>query len=140
MPQPTAKTGRPRVVIGDADDRAVEILQEAQLAMLRHPAAAQAAFRALIAEGRRFAATAEGRRWKARLARSELVRRGRAMWESSAFGMLEENGNSPLPSAFLDALVQALASPRWTDLATRLTPFRDAEESDADSPSGHVGL
>src|SRR5580693_1180923 len=51
---------------GAAEDGALgEILRRAQLLLLKHPVAAQAAFAALIAEGRRFAATPEGAEWAA---------------------------------------------------------------------------
>src|SRR5580692_407187 len=53
------------------------ILRRAQLVLLKHPVAAQAAYAALIAEGRRFAATPEGAEWAAALAGSEELRRGR---------------------------------------------------------------
>jgi hypothetical protein len=99
----------PRVVIDDEDDPLVELLREAQLALLRHPVASQTAIRALVAEGRRFARTPDGRRWAARLAGSELVRRGRAAWEGSALGMFEETSDTMLPSSLVDAIVSVLA-------------------------------
>ena len=100
--------GLPRVVLGPGDDDLAEMLHEAQLLLLRYPAAAQAAFKALVAEGRRFAETPQGRRWRSRLAGSELVRRGRILWEGSALDMLEESGNTVLPSSLLDAVLSAL--------------------------------
>lgn len=81
----------------------------AQLAVLvlRHPVAAQAAFAALVAEGRRFAQTDEGRRWRDALADSELVRRGRALWEGSVLNLLEDDREAMLPSALVDAIARA---------------------------------
>lgn len=108
------------------EDEVVRILREGQFLILRHPVAAQAALRALVAEGRRFAATETGRRWKDRLARSELLRRGRMVWQGSVLNMLEEDSDSPLPSAFLDALLAATASADLPDLLSRL--LTDAED------------
>ena len=74
---------------------------------LRHPIAAQAAFAALVAEGRRFSQTDEGRRWRDALASSELVRRGRALWEGSVLNLLVDDPDTALPSALADAIARA---------------------------------
>jgi hypothetical protein len=116
--------------VASGDDELVRILREGQFLILRHPVAAQAALRALVAEGRRFAETAAGRRWKDRLARSELIRRGRMVWQGSVLNMLEENSDTPLPSAFLDALLAAAAS---EDLPALLSQLLIAPEDDADA-------
>ena len=116
--------------VASGDDELVRILREGQFLILRHPVAAQAALRALVAEGRRFAETAAGRRWKDRLARSELIRRGRMIWQGSVLNMLEENSDTPLPSAFLDALLAAAAS---EDLPALLSQLLIAPEDDADA-------
>ena len=93
-----------------ADD---DPLQRALAALVRvlvhHPVAAQAAFTALIAEGRRFGRTPEGQSWKTALAGSELVRRGRARWESSALNFLVDDVVRVIPAAIFDALVRALS-------------------------------
>jgi hypothetical protein len=73
----------------------------------KHPIAAQAIFRAFVAEGRAFAKTNEGRAWRDELARSELIRRGRVVWEVGTLNLLEENDETVLPSKLLDALVYA---------------------------------
>jgi hypothetical protein len=107
---PPDVTPLPRVVVGgDADDPS-DLLRELQLLLLRHPVAMQGLVRALVAEGRRFADTPAGARWQRRLMRSELVRRGRALWESSALGMIEERSATVLPSALLDAVLGALTA------------------------------
>jgi hypothetical protein len=95
--------------------------------------AAQAALRALVAEGRRFAETAAGRRWKDRLARSELIRRGRMVWQGSVLNMLDENAESPLPSAFLDAVLAATASENLPALLSQLLmdPEDDVDADDS---------
>jgi hypothetical protein len=100
----------PTVVLRESEDELGDVLREAQLAVLRHPTVAQSILRAVLAEGRRFAETPAGRRWRLRLAGSELVRRGQVAWERSALGMLEEQSATVLPSMLLDAMVTALAS------------------------------
>jgi hypothetical protein len=117
----------------NGDDELVRILREGQFLILRHPVAAQAALRALVAEGRRFAETAAGRRWKDRLARSELIRRGRMVWQGSVLNMLDENAESPLPSAFLDAVLAATASENLPALLSQLLmdPEDDVDADDS---------
>ncbi|MBI4516547.1 MAG: hypothetical protein HY699_12115 [Deltaproteobacteria bacterium] len=102
------------------EDSLATVLRAAALLMLKHPAAAQAAFRALVAEGRRFAQTPEGRRWQAQLAGSELIRRGRALWEGSMLNALEDSPEAVMPSAIIDAVVQAISRP---DLDRALLEF-----------------
>jgi hypothetical protein len=97
----------PRVVLGTPQDDLASWLREAQILMVQYPAAAQALFRAFVAEGRRFAKTTEGRRWRDELASSELIRRGRVVWEVGTLNLLEEDGETVLPSKLLDAVVQA---------------------------------
>jgi hypothetical protein len=100
----------PTVVLTESDDELGDVLREAQLALLRHPTVAQALLRAFLAEGRRFAETPAGRRWKRRLAGSDLVRRGQVAWERSSLGLLEEQSATVLPSMLLDAMVSALST------------------------------
>ncbi|WP_437317531.1 hypothetical protein [Sorangium sp. So ce385] len=103
------------------------ILRRAQLLVLKHPVAAQAAFAALIAEGRRFAATPEGTEWAAALAGSDLVRRGRQVWDAVGMNMLEDDPDAILPSAYLEALLRAARSP---DLEDALRGLYDAAKGD----------
>jgi hypothetical protein len=122
----------PRIVLpaDDADDTLARLLREAQFLLLKHPAAAQAAFAALVAEGRRFAATPEGRRWHERLAGSPFVRRGRVLWESSVLGMLEETPVGLLPTALLDAIVGATGREDLQRFVARLWPADDRTDAD----------
>jgi hypothetical protein len=123
----------PRIVLpaGEPGDEAlVALLREAQFLLLKHPIAAQAAFAALVAEGRRFAATPEGRAWHERLARAPLVRRGRVLWESSVLGLLEETPAGLLPTALLDAVVGAAARDDLPALLARLWPGTDDHDAD----------
>jgi hypothetical protein len=92
---------------GHDDDAGVAVLREAQAVLVKYPIAAQAAFAALVREGRRFAATDDGRAWKSRLAGSPLVAQARTLFESLAGGLLDERGGA-LPSAYADALIRAL--------------------------------
>ena len=83
-------------------------------AIVKHPLAAQAAYRALVREGRAFAQTDEGRRLRDRLARSELVGRLRTAWELVTFGMLRDDAApGAIPSVVIEAFVQALLRDRF---------------------------
>ncbi len=104
------------------EDDLVALLREAQCLLLKYPAAAQAAFKAFVAEGRTFAATPAGRWWVERLAGSDLVRRGRELWESSALNMLEESAPGVLPSSLMDAMVRAIMQSDLARVLQRLVP------------------
>lgn len=119
----------PRLVLRAAEDPLAHLLRAASAAVLKHPIAAQAIFAGLVAEGRRFAETEEGRRWKAALADSEFVRRARALWEGSVFNLLEDSADAVLPSAIFDALVQAASRP---DLPALLRMVLQPGDRDAD--------
>lgn len=58
----------------------LDLLNAAQLALLEHPTAAQAAFAALVREGRQYAETDEGKEWLEVLGRSGLMQRARWVW------------------------------------------------------------
>jgi hypothetical protein len=98
----------PRVNIA-AEDSIEQVASHVVRLVLKHPIAAQAIFSAFVAEGRRFARTPEGRRWRAALADSEFVRRGRALWEGSLLNWLEDNPETLIPTAVLDAIVQVIS-------------------------------
>lgn len=96
------------------DELVDQALHQLARAIVKHPLAAQAAYRALVREGRAFAATDEGRRVRAGLARSELAARLRTAWQLVTFGMLE--GDAPpgaIPSVLVEALVQAVFRSRF---------------------------
>ncbi len=92
-----------------ASDDCVLSLQALQRVLFEHPIAAQAAFAALVAEGRRYAETEEGAAWQRRLRESQLVRDGRVVWEVLTQNSFEENRDVLLPSVFVDALARAAA-------------------------------
>lgn len=110
----------PEVVLGDESSELMEVLRAAQGLLVRHPIAAQALFQAFVAEGRRFAQTPEGAAWQARLAGSELIRRGRVVWEVGTLNVLEESSETVMPSKILDAIAKAAATRELEPLLARL--------------------
>lgn len=90
------------------DDLAL-VLHEVRWLMVRHPLAARAVYRALAAEGRRFATSAEGKAWAERLASSELVRRVQLLWEVASGNALDDASGQVLPSQLIDAFCRAAA-------------------------------
>lgn len=108
-----------RVVIEDDDDLA-KALRVTQRLLLQHPVAAQALFAAFVHEGRRFAGTAEGKQWHARLASSDLIRRARVVWEVATLNLLEDDEQAVLPSKLLDTIVQASGLEGLEPLLSRL--------------------
>ncbi len=113
-------TCMPRLVVRDADEELLRDLREIQFLLLEHPVAAQAAFSALVAEGRRFAETEHGRAWRDRLARSELVRRARIVWDTTTLEQLAETPSRAVPSTYVDALMRMAASPDLEPVLARL--------------------
>lgn len=95
----------PSFEIGE-DAELLALLRILQRAVLEHPVAAQAAFSALIAEGRAFAQTEEGATWHRRLASSRLVEKGRAIWQVATLDVLEDSQSTIVPSRVLDAFVK----------------------------------
>jgi hypothetical protein len=123
QPVPVADRGPVSVVLRAPEDELGDVLREAQLALLRFPRLAQTLLRAFLEEGRRFAATPDGARWRERLSRSELVRRGQAVWDRSPLGMLDQQEGGVVPSMLVDAIVGAVLS---GDLAALGSFFEDA--------------
>jgi hypothetical protein len=103
-----------------ADAELSALLRRAQALLFKHPIAAQAAFAALIAEGRRFAATPEGAEWAEALAGSALVHEGRRVWDAVGMNMLEDDPATIIPSAYLEALFQAARSANLDGLLGRV--------------------
>jgi len=120
----------PVVVLRDRDDELANVLREAQRLLLLHPIAAQAAFGALMAEGRAFAETPEGALWKARLKDSETVERVATLWENVTLNLLEESAGI-LPSRLLDVLVMAADIAPLDRFLSRLFPVGDAGSEEA---------
>ena len=120
----------PIVPLQDPDHDLVEVLREAQFMLLAHPVAAQAAFAAFVAEGRRFAETPQGHRWKQRLVGSELIRKGRIVWEVTSMKLLEETPTRVLPSTYVDAFAKAAQHEHLESLLEKLFELGDTGAAD----------
>jgi len=106
---------------GEEDARELEeLLSEVQDAVWRHPIAVQAAFAALVREGRRFAETSEGADLLAALSRSPTLARARNVWEVITLSAFEAEPEGALPSVFLDTLVRGLKVRKLEPLLSRL--------------------
>jgi hypothetical protein len=108
----------PRLVLTEESDTLARLLLEGQRLLVRYPQAAQALIAAFVSEGRQFAATPEGQAWKEKLASSELLRRGRFIWDAYCLDAVLESGGGQIPSAWLDVILAAVANP---DLETILS-------------------
>jgi hypothetical protein len=100
--------GRARPDPSDAEAELLTMLRTLQDALWRHPQAVQAAFSALVREGRAFAQTPEGARLRAGLARSATLAKTRMVWEVLSLSAFVESPHGSLPSVFADALVRAI--------------------------------
>lgn len=106
------------------------LLIELRWLIVKHPIAARAAFRSLVAEGRRFTATDEGSRWRRRLEGSPLIRRGRTVWELATLNMLDEDPSQVLPTQLIDAFCHAAAR---TDLEPALAHSLEPGDEEIDA-------
>lgn len=84
-------------------------LRQLRDVILRHPIAVQAAFAALVAEGRRFAETPDGNAWRERLGESDLLDRVDVLWRSLGMNAFVERQSETLPSFFLDSAMRGAA-------------------------------
>jgi hypothetical protein len=116
----------PEVVIGDQEDAILDLLREMQSAALVHSEATRALYRSLVQEGRLFAQTAAGRRWKERILRSALLERAVLIWQNATLWITEEPADTAAPSALIDAVAAAAMSPRRDELLDRL--FKDLDD------------
>lgn len=114
------------LLVDEPADELARLLFELRWLVLKHPLAAQAAVRTLVAEGREFGATEEGRAWRARLEHSELARRGAGLFELGTLGMIDPDSDAALPTQLIDAFARA-ASRRDLEeaIARRLEPEVD---------------
>ncbi len=108
------------------------VLRSFQRLVVRYPFAAQALFASLVAEGRQFAETSVGQQWVARLAPSELMRQGRAVWEAVTLNALEADPDAILPSKYLEAFV---ATSKRLDLEAFLTSIFEQERAPSTAAS-----
>jgi hypothetical protein len=126
-------SGLPRLELSDAETAEVMLLRSIQRALLTHPVACQAAFTALLSEGRRFASTEDGRLFRDRLVDSSLLQQARLVFDVATLGLLEERAGG-LPSSYLDALFMAAASGDADGVLNRL--FWSGEEDDSRGDKG----
>jgi hypothetical protein len=112
-------SGEP-VQAGSQEEVLLGLLRRLQVLLLKHPIVVQAAFSALVTEGRRFAATPEGAAWKSALASSPLLQQGRRLWDALSLNIPEEDPATVLPSAYIEALFQATASSQLEELLRKL--------------------
>lgn len=125
----------PAVVFEIGDDaELLALLTRLQRVVLEHPVAAQAAFAALVAEGRAFARTEEGSAWQRRLASSRLIQKGRAIWEVATLNVLEEDSSTVIPSRVLDAFVKLTHEQMLETLLGRLYEEGSREGAHAAPP------
>jgi hypothetical protein len=115
----------PTLTIGDSDEHLTALLGQLQRAVLLHPEAARALCYALAREGREFAQTAEGARWKERIARSQLVARALIVVQTATLFALEESTAGVTPSALVDAIAAAARTPARDVVIDRLLQGRD---------------
>jgi hypothetical protein len=84
----------------------------------------QAAVRALAAEGRAFAQTEEGRRWKERLREAPLVQRLQTIWEGVSDQAFTADGPEVVPTVLLERLVQVAKRDQLEALISQLFEAR----------------
>jgi len=111
----------PTLVIEDAPSHTDLLLLELRRALWRHPAAAQAIFSALVAEGRRYATTDEGRGWAERLEASEMLDQVRVVWDLVTSRMLEDDPDTVVPSVVAEAFVKAATDRSLEELISLVT-------------------
>jgi hypothetical protein len=97
----------PRLVIKD-NDLFIKLLRDCQRFLIENPKAARTIARALVAEGRQFAQTSEGQRWKAVAAESELVKHGRIIWQAYGLDAMANEEPALTPSEWLDLIMDIL--------------------------------
>lgn len=97
----------PRLILYD-DNTLLRLLHFFQRLLVRNPEAARAIIQAIVAEGRRFAETSNGQRWKKSLHKSALVQRGRLIWQAYGLDSLLESEPVLVPSDWLDYLIDGM--------------------------------
>ena len=117
-----------------AQEAMLRSLEGLQRLLLQHPAAVQALYAGLVAQGRAWAQTPEGQRQYTALAASEHVRRARKIWETTTLNALEAQPVGALPSAYLDALVAGAGQIDAETLMSRLFRLTDEPAPQASQP------
>jgi hypothetical protein len=109
----------PRLTI-EEDDRLLRVLSEGQRLIARDSRAIRAVTQAFVAEGRRFAATPEGQRWKQRLAQSGLIRTGRLIWRAYGLDAPMDDEPAVTASEWLDEFIGQLAGANLEAILSKL--------------------
>lgn len=122
-----ADEGLPVATLRPVDDELESALRAAQAVVLQHPVAAQAAWAALVAEGRRHAATGEGTALRERLSRSPMALRLKQAFEIGTFHMLDADPAGVLPATFADILLLAAGTGGLEAVLERFATDRPAE-------------
>ena len=110
----------PTVELQNFDEATLKTLQSLQRMLLKHPVAFQAAFSALVAEGRKFGQTPEGKTLKRKLEGSRIISQLQYIFDITSFSLLERDPPDLLPSSYFDTLFMLSASDRSDDLLDRL--------------------
>ena len=125
------RTTEGRLVIGGPKPEATEAeaqleaaLRTLQENLWRHPIAIQAAYSALVREGRKFARTEEGARLLDGLSRSPTLAKTRMVWEVLSLSAFVEKPDAALPSVFSEALVRAIKVNAIEPVLSRLFEHR----------------
>jgi len=117
----------PTLTIRDDEERVIAGLRRLQRMVLLHPEAFRSAFQALVAEGRLFAMTDEGKRWQQRIRRSDFVARAQLVLNIATFWTTQDDAAEATPSALVEAIASAAQSSRRDELIERLLRELDGE-------------
>jgi hypothetical protein len=107
------------VIDGPHSDPDLGGLAQLHALLIAYPAASQAVFAALVAEGRRFAATEHGRQWQEALAASPLMAKLRRIFEEVSLNMFEEDSTTVLPSTYVELVARSLDAAHLPELIAR---------------------
>jgi len=109
----------PRLILEDRQPL-LGMLRAGQELLLRNPGLAAALIQSLVAEGKQFSSTPQGERWTRRLESSELVQRGRMVWQACGLDNLLREGPGQLPTDWLNYVVDGLQSADLEETLTQL--------------------
>ncbi len=117
----TEQDGRDHIAaLGEDPSGLEELLLGIHRWLLEHPVAAKAAFRALVREGRAFADTEEGAALEQRLLRSSKMQSASLLFRSLSMGLLNDDSDGLLPSAYVDNVLRLIQSDRVELVLARL--------------------
>ncbi len=119
MTKNVSNGGLPRLALRESD-LLPRLLRQGQELLLRHPRAAMKLASALVAEGKRFAQTDEGRLWQEQLAANVLIKKGHLVWQAYGLDALLADEPGPLPSDWLDLLLDAIGEADIEQVLARL--------------------